>query len=134
MKKTALVFMIIIWPVLMFAQNNKAVTNKLKSITVYEQKFDKGTAGKTMIETVTRYDQAGNIIEEIENKQGKVDKHITCKYDSDGNKIQEIDYDPSGKKMKVTEYKYSNNLRTEKTVYNANNQVVSKKTYKYETY
>jgi len=125
--------MILVWPVLLSAQEKKAMANKLKSITVYGQKFEKG-AGKVLIESVTKYDQTGNIIEEIEYKLGKVDKHFLYKFDAANNKILETELDASGKKIKITEYKYTNNLRTEKTVYDGNNQVVSKKTYKYETY
>ncbi len=134
MKKFAFVLMIMVWPFLLTAQEKKAINNKLKSVTVYEQKFEKGDAGKVLVESVTKYDQAGNIIEEIEYKQAKVDKHFLYKYDAANNKIQETELDPAGKKIKVSEYRYANNLKTEKTVYDGNGQVLSKKTYKYETY
>jgi len=135
MKKAVIFLIILVWPVLVFGQDKKAAANKLKSITVSEQKFEKGAAGKATVESVTRYDQAGNIIEEIEYKLGKVDKHFTYKYDASNNKIQEVELDASGKKIKVAEYKYdSNNLRTEKTVYDGSNQILSRKTYKYESY
>jgi hypothetical protein len=134
MKKTLIVLLILVWPILVFAQDKKASSNKLKSITVNEQKFEKGIAGKVMVESIVRYDQAGNILEEIEYKQGKVDTHFTYKYDAANNKVQEVELDPNGKKIKITEYKYSNNLRTEKIVHDGNMQVISKKTYKYENY
>jgi hypothetical protein len=133
MKQIVVFLMIFSLPFMVSAQEKKAMANKLKSITVYEQKFEKG-AGKVLIETVTKYDQAGNIIEEIEYKLGKIDKHFLYKFDDVNNKILETELDASGKKTKVTEYKYANSLRTEKTVYDGNNQVLSKKTYKYETY
>jgi hypothetical protein len=133
MMKTTFFLMILIWPVLVFGQDKKA--SKLKSITVYEQKYEKGAGGKSLVESVIRYDQAGNIIEEIEYKLGKVDKHFTYKYDASNNKIQEVELDASGKKIRVSEYKYNaDNLRTEKIVYDGNSQVLSKKTYKYEIY
>jgi hypothetical protein len=135
MNKKVWTMLILLWPVLLFGQDRKAAAAKLKSITVYEQKYDKGTAGKAAIESVVRYDQAGNVLEEIEYKEGRVDKHFTYKYDAANNKIQEVELDPAGKKIKISEYKYnSSNLRTEKIVYNGNNQVISKKTYKYEVY
>jgi hypothetical protein len=133
MNRTAMVLIVLAWPLLVFGQDKKAAANKLKSITVYEQKYEKGP-GKSIIESVTKYDQSGNITEEIEYKLGKVDKHYTYEYDGDNNKIRETEFDPAGKKIKVTEYKYSNNLRTERTVYDGNKQILSKKTYKYETY
>lgn len=135
MKNTVIAFLLLVLPLSLFSQEKKAVANKLKSITVHEQKYEKGNAGKVMVESVVKYDQAGNIIEEIEYKEGKVDKHFTYKYDAANNKIQEIELDPSGKKIKITEYKYnSSNLRTERNVYSGSNQLISKKTYKYEVY
>jgi hypothetical protein len=133
MYRMTLILIILAWPLLIFGQEKKAAANKLKSVTVYEQKYEKGP-GKSLIESLIRYDQSGNITEEIEYKLGKVDKHLTYEYDADNNKIRETEFDPAGKKIKVTEYKYSNNLRTEKIVYDGNKQILSKKTYKYELY
>ena len=134
MKNFVIIVLILCLPMMLLAQEKKATANKLKSITVYEQKFEKGP-GKVLIESVIEYDQAGNIIKEIEYKDGKVVKHFTYRYDNSHNKIQETEMDPSGKKIKETGYKYnSNNLRTEKIVYDANDRILSKKIYKYETY
>lgn len=134
MKRIAFFIMIMVFPLLLSAQDKKAIANKLKSITVHEQKYEKGEAGKVLVESVTKYDQAGNVVEEIEYKQGKVDKHMTYQYDADNNKILETELDAAGKKIKVTTYKYTNKLRTEKIEYDGNRQLLSKKTYKYETY
>jgi hypothetical protein len=135
MKKNAIFLFVLLWPMVSFAQDKKATASKLKSITVYEQKYEKGTAGKVLPESEVKYDVAGNLAEEIEYKDGKVIRHFTYKYDAANNKIQEVEWDASGKKIKVSEYKYNaQHLRTEKTVFNGNNQVLSKKTYKYETY
>ena len=134
MKRFAVVLLIMAFPLLLSAQDKKAIANKLKSITVHEQKYEKGEAGKVLVESVTKYDQAGNVVEEIEYKQGKVDKHMTYQYDADNNKILETELDAAGKKIKVTTYKYTNKLRTEKIEFDGNRQLLSKKTYKYETY
>jgi len=129
-----LFFLVVSCPVWVYGQDKKAVKHNLKSITEYEQKYEKGVAGKALKESEIRYDNDGNIIEEIEYKLGKVSKHTTYAYDEDNNKIRETDLDPSGRKIKVTDYKYKDGLRIEKTVYDANNKVMSRKTYKYETY
>ncbi len=130
-----LFILVISSPLWVYGQDKKAVKHKLKSITEYEQKYEKGVAGKALKESEILYDSDGNIIEETEYKLGKVSKHLTYQYDGDNNKIRETELDPSGKKIKVTEYKYSDDgLRTEKTVYDANNKILLKKTYKYETY
>jgi antitoxin component YwqK of YwqJK toxin-antitoxin module len=116
------------------AQDNKAVSNNLKKMTVYEQKAEKGVMGNSQIESMVRYDKSGNVIEEIEYKQGKIDKHFLYKYDASNHKIEETELDPSGKKIRLTIYTYNKDLKSEKAVYDANNQLISKKTYKYETY
>jgi len=132
--RIVLIFLVISCPVWLYSQDKKAVKHKLKSITEFEQKYEKGVAGKALKESEIRYDSDGNMIEEIEYKLGKVSKHVTYQYDEDNNKIRETEMDLSGKKIKVTEYKYSDGLRTEKIVYDGNNKIVSRKTYKYETY
>lgn len=134
MFKITVILLILGLPMIVAGQDKKAIKHNLKSITEFEQKYEKGTAGKMLKESEIRYDNAGNIIEETEYKAGKVDKHMTCQYDEDNNRIRETELDPAGKKIKTTEYKYSDGLRTEKTVYDDNNKIVSRKTYKYETY
>jgi hypothetical protein len=129
-----LFFLVFSCPIWMYGQDKKAVKHKLKSITEYEQKYEKGVAGKALKESEILYDNNGNVIEETEYKLGKVSKHLTNQYDEDNNKIRETELDPSGKKIKVTEYKYNDGLKIEKTVYDGNNKILSKKTYKYETY
>jgi hypothetical protein len=121
-------------PVWVYGQDKKAVKHKLKSITEYEQKYEKGVAGKALKQSEILYDNNGNVIDETEYKLGKVSKHTTYQYDEDNNKVRETELDPNGKKVKVTEYKYNNGLKAEKTVYDGNNKIISKKTYKYETY
>jgi antitoxin component YwqK of YwqJK toxin-antitoxin module len=80
------------------------------------------------------FDQQGNLIEDITYKQGKVDKHFKYHYDSDNNKVREEEYDSSGRLIESSEYKYENGLRTEKTVYDQNKKIKSKKIYQYTTY
>jgi hypothetical protein len=129
-----LFFLVFSCPLWVYGQDKKAVRHKLKSITEFEQKYEKGVAGKALKESEIMYDSDGNIIEETEYKLGKVSKHLTYQYDEDHNKIRETELDPSGKKIKVTEYKYNDGLKIEKIVYDANNKILSKKTYKYETF
>ena len=130
-----LFFLVILCPSFLYGQDKKAVKHKLKSTTEYEQKYEKGVAGKALKESEILYDTDGNIVEETEYKLGKMSKHVMYQYDDNNNKIRETELDPSGKKIKVTEFKYTaDGLKSEKTVYDANNKIISKKTYKYETY
>lgn len=106
---------------------------KIKSIIVTEEKADV-LVKKQYTESETYYDVKGNIIEDITYKQGKVDKHFKYQYDADNNKIKEEEYDSSGKIIEYSEYKYEKGLRTEKTVFDSNKKIKTKKFYKYTTY
>jgi antitoxin component YwqK of YwqJK toxin-antitoxin module len=106
---------------------------KIKSIIVLEERNDM-LIKKPLTESETYFDEKGNIIEEIEYKQGKVSIHFKYQYDKAGNKIREEDYDPSGKLREYSEYKIENGLRMEKIVYNPDGKVILKKIYKYTTY
>jgi hypothetical protein len=105
----------------------------IKSLVVSEEKFDM-LVKKQFKESETYYDVRGNVLENISYKQGKVDKHFKYQYDSDNNKIKEEEFDAAGKLKESSEYKYSNGMRTEKTVYDSNKKLKSKKTYAYTTY
>jgi hypothetical protein len=114
------------------AQQNPA-TPKVKTVVVYEEKFDK-IVSKKLKESETTYDVNGNILEDIQYKEGKVDKHFKYQYDANNNKIKETEYDPSGKIAEYSEYKYDKNLRVEKTVYDPQGKITLKKAYIYTTY
>jgi hypothetical protein len=129
---TILITLFIISNINLFSQQNSG-NNKIKSVVVYEEKFDK-LVTKKLKESETNYDSRGNIIEEIEYIDGKIDKHLIYQYDSADNKIKETELGPSGKVDKITEYKYDQGLRTEKIVYDTNMKIKSKKTYIYTTY
>ena len=110
-----------------------AQTPQVKSITVYEEKFDKLVSQKFK-ESETTYDAKGNILEDIQYKDGKVDKHFKYQYDANNNKIKETEYDPSGNIEEYSEYKYENNLRVEKIIYDPKGKVKTKKAYIYTTW
>jgi hypothetical protein len=112
---------------------NSGRNNKIKSITISEEKFDM-LIKKQYKESETYFDQNGNILEEINYKQGDVTKHFKYQYDADNNKIREEEYDPSGRLIEFSEYKFNNGLRVEKIVYDANKKVKSKKSYTYTTF
>jgi hypothetical protein len=106
---------------------------KLKSMVVYEEKTN-ALISKKFKESEIFYDQHGNILEEIYYKEGKVTKHFKYEYDSLDNKIREEEYDVSGKLKEYSEYKYANNLRIEKIVYDPQKNVKLKKSYQYSVY
>jgi antitoxin component YwqK of YwqJK toxin-antitoxin module len=109
---------------------NSSTSGKIKSRTIHEEKVVKGVKN-TMIDSDEKYDQNGNVIEEIQYKDGKIDKHIIYEYDANNNKIKETEIDSSGKPKKISENKYVNGLRTEKNTFDENKKLISKKTYSY---
>ena len=111
----------------------KETDKKIKSITVYQEKYDMLVSHKYK-DTEQYFDSRGNLIEDITYKQGKVTRHFKYQYDSDNNKIKEEEFDPSGRLMESSEYKFENGLRTEKYVYDSKKKLKSKKTYQYTTF
>ena len=111
----------------------KPALPKVKTVVVYDEKFDKLISKKTK-ESETSYDAHGNITEEITYTNGKIDSHMQYQYDANDNKIKEIELDSNGKVTKTSEYKYDKGLRVEKTIAGADGKVRTKKTYIYTTY
>ena len=111
----------------------KPVKSKVKSLVVMEEKYD-GPETKIYKESETNYDINGNIIEEIEFKDGNFVSHFIYEYDADNNKIKESELDKSGSVIKVSVYKYENGLRVEKSVYDGKGKLKSKKKYNYTTF
>ena len=109
------------------------VAPKVKTVIVYEEKFDK-LVSKKLKESETTYDANGNILEDIQYKEGKEDKHFKYQYDANNNKIRETEFDPSGNISEYSEYKYDRNLRVEKTVFTPQGKMTLKKVYIYTTY
>jgi hypothetical protein len=112
---------------------NPSPKNKVKSIVVLSEKSDV-LVKKQYKESETYYDYHGNVIEEINYKQGKVDKHFRYQYNSDDNKVKEEKLDPAGRVIETSEYRYENGLRVQKIVYDGNMKVKSKKSYQYTTF
>lgn len=103
----------------------------IKSVEVFEEKFEKdGTSKKHKVEE-SKFDEQGNEIERIEYVDGKVAEKHTYTYDEHGNKISEVEIDAEGKKDR-TEYKYENNLRTEKLEYSEKGRLKKHTTYVYK--
>lgn len=115
------------------AQKKKTVIEKqIRAVTVYNEDYEKNN-GRPVKDSYTRYDEQGNVLEEIEyDEYGKERKHVLYEYDSEGNKTKETNLTPKGTKASVIEYKYENGLRKEKIVYNSSGKIVLRKKYVYE--
>jgi hypothetical protein len=131
--KTAILIILILGCAVQAECQKSKSDKKIKSIVVTEEKYDM-LVKKQYKESETYYDSRGNVIESITYKLGKVDKHFKYTYDSDNNKIKEEEFEASGKLKESSEYKYVDGLRTEKTVFDPNSKMKSKKTYVYTSY
>jgi hypothetical protein len=133
MKNYIYIFIIVFFTIPLQAQKKKSIqANKIKSTTVLNEDYEKNN-GRSVKESYTKFDESGNIAEEIEyDDYGKEKKHIISEYDDSDNKIKEIYINQKGVKEKVIEYKYEEGLKTEKIVYLPNGKVKSKKKYVYE--
>jgi len=135
MKTGNRIIMVFVASLLVICANGQkpGAKEKVKSLIVTEEKHDM-LVNKQYKISETYYDTKGNVIEEINYKQGKIKKHFKYQYDSNENKIKEEELDPSGKILEWSEYKYENGLRTEKIVYDSNNKMKSRRIYKYTSY
>jgi antitoxin component YwqK of YwqJK toxin-antitoxin module len=131
--KTLFLIMMILSITLAAECQKTGSADKIKSLVVTEEKYDM-LVKKQYKESETYYDIRGNIVESIDYKQGKVDKHFKYQYDQDNNKIKEEEFDPSGRLKESSEYKIEGGLRVEKTVYDSNKKIKSKKIYVYTRY
>ncbi len=107
--------------------------NKIKSLIVLVEKPNT-LVKKQYKESETYYDSRGNVIEDIKYKDGKISKHFKYVYDQDDNKIKEEEFDPSGRIIESSEYKYENGLRVEKIVSDENKKIKTRKVYQYTLY
>lgn len=107
--------------------------NKIKSLIVMEEKPN-SLIKKQYKESETYYDSHGNVIENIEYKDGKIIEHFKYQYDEDNNKIREEEYDSDGTLIEYSTYRYENGFRIEKLVYDEDKRLKTRKTYLYTTY
>jgi hypothetical protein len=115
------------------AAQNSRPERKIRSIVVTQEKYDMLVTRKYK-ESEQYFDNRGNLLEDITYKQGKISKHFKYQYDADNNKIREEEYDPAGRLIEYSEYKYENGLRVEKNVYDPNKKLKSRKIYQYTEY
>ncbi|MGB3075933.1 MAG: hypothetical protein WBB36_11460 [Chitinophagales bacterium] len=116
----------------LFAQS-KMTPGKVKSVTevVIETKGGKETESTKSFQS---FDLRGNLLEEIEyDDYGKIKTHTTSEYNDQNQKVKETSLLPDGKTETITNYIYDHEgNRISKIVLDKNNEVKSKKLYRYE--
>lgn len=156
MKSIILTLILALFCTFLFSQSRKTIKEKAiktKTEWQYSYKYGKETKYK---EAVEKYDSEGNKVEEKTfDEFGKITKHIKSEYNDKHDLIKETIYTPAGKVDKSIVYSYSDteekelhynslgkldktvvykitdDLRVEKKVFDAANNLKSKKIYEY---
>jgi hypothetical protein len=135
MKRLMIIFILAMLPAVLPAQaltRKEASQAKIKSVSEYETTAQNPRA-KPLLESYTKYDAAGNLLEIIErDNTGYVTLHESYEYNPDGLKVIEIQYEPDGKIKKKHQYKYVNGLRSERLTYDRTGKLIATKKYEYE--
>ncbi len=107
------------------------------SLGITEKKFIEvdymDSNGKEQLERVERYDDTGEMIEEIDyNSDGKVKLHIQYVYEND-LLVKEIYLDHKGKLEKYFVYTYdADGLKVSKKNFDAKDKIYKEKRYRYQ--
>ncbi len=106
----------------------------LKSLGVSNKETWRHTGTNTKyLESLEKFDDNGNLVEEIEYESDKsIKKHTLWTYNSNNDKTTETELDASGKTVSKTVYEYNGKLRTSKKVYNEKGKLISWKSYNYD--
>jgi hypothetical protein len=80
------------------------------------------------------YNFRGDLIEvkEYDNSGKGIDSWFKYKYDNQGNLTEELELNAKGEQKQRVEYKYENDLKTEKLIYDSKNRLSKRKIFKYE--
>ena len=107
---------------------------KVKAMQIVTKETWNQTDSKSkFLETVEKFDEEGNLIEEIKYNPGKsIRKQTKWTYNENNDKLTETEYDSSGKVTSRKEYTYEGSLRTSRKEYDEKGKLVSWEIYKFE--
>ena len=111
-----------------FSQSKKEVKKfKIKSSTTIVSESIDGKE-KTRTDSYQKFDNSGNVLEEIEyNKDGSFKKKESHKYNKNNDNIEDVIYDEKGNVQKKTMTEYNMNKdKTSETVYDGNGKFIEK--------
>jgi antitoxin component YwqK of YwqJK toxin-antitoxin module len=130
MKKLFLLIMILAGCLIINAQSGKEI-KKLQITT--KETWNNTDSKSKFLETVEKFDEEGNLIEEIKYNPGKsIRKQTKWTYNENNDKLTETEYDSSGKVTSRKEYTYEGSLRTSRKEYDEKGKLVSWDIYKFE--
>jgi antitoxin component YwqK of YwqJK toxin-antitoxin module len=130
MKKLFLLIMILAGCLIINAQSGKEI-KKLQITT--KETWNNTDSKSKFLETVEKFDEEGNLLEEIKYNPGKsIRKQTKWTYNENNDKLTETEYDSSGKVTSRKEYTYEGSLRTSRKEYDEKGKLVSWEIYKFE--
>ena len=92
-----------------------------------------GTKETEYIESLKKFDAAGNEIEIIEyDEKGLTTLHQSFKYNENDDVTEEVTYNPNGKIFQTDKYTYSGKLKTQRETYDGKGKLISRKKYIYK--
>lgn len=132
MKNILLIFLGLLISTALYSQSKqKIISEKISSVTTYEQRLDKGIDDKYVIEEL-KYDDQGRLIELKEiTRKGEIKRWEKYIFDTQGNLTEEISFDLQGRVKKREVTHYEGNLRVYKEYFDDKGRMYKKKTYAY---
>lgn len=130
MKKVLFLVLILSGCCIISAQSGK----EIKTLQIVTKETWNYTDEKSkFLETIEKFDQEGNLIEEREyNPDRSIKKHTKWTYNGNNDKLTETEFDEKGRVIAKTEYKYEGSLRTSRKKYDEKGKLISWKIYKFE--
>lgn len=131
MKKIAAILIICLVGTACYAQNSKKENRK----NLIVKEWNRGDAGKgaRFLDHVTKYDENGKKVEEIEyTSSGFMKAKVTYEYGSNGKVSREVVYNENNKAVRIRKFEY-NTDGTKKKQYNyaPNGKLQSVKEFEY---
>ena len=117
-----------------FAQAQSTIVEKgILLKTTYKKDLEDGD-NKKRIDKVETFNDKGELVDlKHYDSAGKYAKDwFQYKYDNSGNLIEEVEYDSKQKLKERTVYKYSNGLKISKEVFDEKERLSNQTTYEYQ--
>ena len=133
MKRLIIIMAVLLMGVSCYAQSDKKVSRK--NMTVKEWNRGDGGKGAKVLDHVTKYNENGKKIEEIEyNSNGFQKARVTYEYGSNGKVSREVLYNDSNKAVRIRKFEYNDDGTKHKQYnYDPKGKLQSVKEFEYIT-
>lgn len=132
-KAIALISFVLMGQIAMAQSKETIVEKGIVVKTTYKQDIEDGDKTKR-IDKIETFNAEGELVDlKVYNSNGKYAKDwFEYKYDQNGNLIEEVEYDSKQKLKDRTVYKYGNGLLISKEVFDEKGRLSKKTTYEYQ--